>query len=70
MTAGRDLSFSAYQLGEVVGGPPFRYHHETLDWLGELGFPVSPQVKTVASLREVDAYCTIGSNGVMPSTSR
>ncbi|MGC8628018.1 MAG: NAD-dependent DNA ligase LigA [Acidimicrobiales bacterium] len=58
VTAERDLSFCAYQLGEVVGGPPFRYHHETLEWLSSLGFPVSPHVRTVADLAEVDKYCT------------
>jgi DNA ligase (NAD+) len=58
VTATRELSFSAYQLGEVTGGPAFRYHHETLDWLGELGFPVSAHVRTVNSLEEVDRYCT------------
>jgi DNA ligase (NAD+) len=39
VTATRELSFSAYQLGEVIGGPAFRYHHETLDWVRGLGFP-------------------------------
>ncbi len=58
ITAGRDLSFCAYQLGDVVGGPAFRYHHETLDWLRELAFPVSSHVATVPNLREVDEYCT------------
>jgi DNA ligase (NAD+) len=58
VTAGRDLSFSAYQLGEVVGGPPFKFHHETLEWMRELGFPVSDQVRTVLSLQAVDSYCT------------
>jgi DNA ligase (NAD+) len=58
VTAGRDLSFTAYQLGEVTGGPGFRYHHETLEWLRQLGFPVSDQVRTVPSLEEVDRYCT------------
>ena len=57
VTASRDLSFCAYQLGEVIGGPPFRYHHETLDWLRELGLPVSPHVSTLGSLEEVDSYC-------------
>ena len=47
VTATRELSFSAYQLGEVSGGPVFRYHHETLDWLREEGFPVSPSIETV-----------------------
>ena len=57
VTATRELSFSAYQLGEVVGGPVFQYHHETLDWMRELGFPVSPYVQTLGSLEEVDRYC-------------
>jgi DNA ligase (NAD+) len=57
VTATRELSFSAYQLGEVTGGPVFRYHHETLDWLREQGFPVSPRIETLGSLEEVDNYC-------------
>ncbi len=57
VTATRELSFTAYQLGEVVGGPRFRSHHETLDWMKELGFPVSPYVQTLDSLEEVDRYC-------------
>ena len=57
VTATRELSFTAYQLGEVVGGPRFKYHHETLEWLRELGFPVSPYVQTLGSLEEVDRYC-------------
>ena len=48
----------SYQLGEVVGGPQFTTHHETLDWLGELGFPVNPERRVVATLDEVYAYCT------------
>ena len=58
VTAERELSFSAYQLGEVVGGPAFRYHHETLEWMSRLGFPVSAHVQTVGTLEEVDRYCT------------
>jgi DNA ligase (NAD+) len=57
VTATRELSFSAYQLGEVVGGPDFAYHHETLAWIRDLGFPVSPHIKTVGTLEEVDRYC-------------
>jgi DNA ligase (NAD+) len=57
VTATRELSFSAYQLGEVTGGPMFRYHHETLDWLRQEGFPVSPRIETLGSLEEVDNYC-------------
>jgi len=58
VTAERELSFSAYQLGEVVGGPAFKYHHETLEWMSRLGFPVSAYVQTVGTLEEVDRYCT------------
>ncbi|HYA44033.1 MAG TPA: NAD-dependent DNA ligase LigA [Acidimicrobiales bacterium] len=58
VTAGRDLSFCAYQLGEVIGGPRFKYHHETLKWMRELTFPVSPYVQTVPSLEQVDEYCS------------
>ncbi|HXR21433.1 MAG TPA: NAD-dependent DNA ligase LigA [Acidimicrobiales bacterium] len=57
VTATRELSFSAYQLGEVTGGPVFRYHHETLAWLREEGFPVSPRIETLGTLEEVDNYC-------------
>ena len=57
VTATRELSFSAYQLGDVVGGPAFAYHHETLEWLTKLGFPVSPHVRTVHTLEEVDEFC-------------
>jgi DNA ligase (NAD+) len=57
VTASRELSFTAYQLGEVIGGPAFKYHHETLEWLTELGFPNSPYVQTLGSLEEVDEYC-------------
>ncbi|MGH9106230.1 MAG: NAD-dependent DNA ligase LigA [Acidimicrobiales bacterium] len=58
VTASRELSFTAYQLGEMVGGPAFRYHHEGLDWLRERRFPVSPHIRTVGTLSEVDQYCS------------
>ena len=58
VTATRGLAFWAYQLGEVVGGPAFASHHETLDWLANLGFPVNPERRVVTSLDEVVAYCT------------
>lgn len=57
VTATRELSFSAYQLGEVTGGPTFTHHHETLEWLAKLGFPVSPHVRTVHTLEQVDEFC-------------
>ncbi len=57
ITAGRDLSLWCYQLGEVQGGPALATHHETLDLLRELGFPVNPEIRTVDTLDEVYAYC-------------
>lgn len=57
VTAGRDLSLWCYQLGEIQGGPAFTTHHETLDLLRGLGFPVNPEIRTVATLDEVYAYC-------------
>ncbi|MTA39812.1 MAG: NAD-dependent DNA ligase LigA, partial [Actinobacteria bacterium] len=57
ITAQRDLSLWTYQLGEVVGGPEFSSHHDTLQFLQTLGFPVNPQITTVDSLEEVIAFC-------------
>ena len=41
VTATRDLSFWAYQVGEVVGGPDHGSHLDTLEWLGGLGLSVN-----------------------------
>ena len=57
ITAQRDLSLWSYQLGEVVGGPDFTSHHDTLQFLHSLGFPVNPEITTVDSLEEVIAFC-------------
>jgi DNA ligase (NAD+) len=57
ITAKRDLSFWAYQLGAVEGGPKFTRHSEMLAWLGALGFPVNPNIETLDTLDDVFAYC-------------
>jgi DNA ligase (NAD+) len=57
VTAGRDLSLWCYQLGEITDGPAFTTHHETLELMAGLGFPVNPEVRTVATLDDVYAYC-------------
>ena len=57
VTASRDLSLWTYQLGEVVGGPDFASHHDTLEWLEALGFPVNPEIRAVGSLDDVIAFC-------------
>jgi DNA ligase (NAD+) len=57
VTAGRELAFWSYQLGEVEGGPEFTSHHETLEYLRSLGFPVNPEIRVVDTLEQVDEFC-------------
>jgi DNA ligase (NAD+) len=57
VTAGRGLAFWSYQLGEVQGGPEFTSHHETLEYLRTLGFPVNPEIRVVDSLQGVIEFC-------------
>lgn len=57
MTAKRRLSFWAYQLGEVVGGPDFTSHEETLDFIGSVGFPINDQRRMFDDIDAVAEYC-------------
>src|SRR5690606_7388497 len=57
ITAQRELALWSYQLGQVEGGPAFTSHHETLDWLGSLGFPVNPEIRRVSTPDEVLDLC-------------
>jgi DNA ligase (NAD+) len=57
VTASRELGLWSYQLGQVEGGPDFTSHHETLDWLGALGFPVNPEIRRVTDPDEVLDLC-------------
>ncbi len=57
VTASRELSFWCYQSGEVVGGPVFESHRETLEFLATLGFPVNPEIRVVDDLDGVYAFC-------------
>ena len=56
VTATRDLSFWAYQLGEVVGGPELGSHGDTLTWLSTLGLPVNDRMERFADFNEVVAH--------------
>jgi DNA ligase (NAD+) len=56
ITASRELSLWTYQLGQVDGGPGFSSHHETLEWMSDLGFPVNPEIRRVSGPDEVLAY--------------
>ena len=57
ITAQRDMSLWSYQLGEVVGGPEFTSHHDTLEFLRTLGFPVNPEITIVDSIEAVMQFC-------------
>jgi DNA ligase (NAD+) len=57
ITAQRRLAFWAYQVGEVVGGPEFSTHRDTLDYIAALGFPVNPEVAAFDSLDDVLRHC-------------
>ena len=57
ITAKRDMSLWSYQLGEVIGGPEFTSHHDTLDFLRTLGFPVNPAITIVDSIEAVTRFC-------------
>jgi DNA ligase (NAD+) len=56
ITAGRELALWSYQLGAVEGGPRFKTHAETLDWLQGLGFPVNPEIRRLGSLDDVHEF--------------
>ncbi|HEY5663982.1 MAG TPA: NAD-dependent DNA ligase LigA [Ilumatobacter sp.] len=57
MTARRRLSFWAYQLGEVVGGPEFATHLDTLAYAARLGLPVNPEIRAFDTIDAVAEYC-------------
>ena len=57
ITAARNLSLWTYQLGQVIGGPTFRTHHETLDYISSLGLPVNPKIERLSGLEEIHQYC-------------
>ncbi|MBW8827292.1 MAG: NAD-dependent DNA ligase LigA [Acidobacteria bacterium] len=57
ITASRDLSMFAYQLGAVEGGPGFRTHTESLEAIAAWGLPVNPEIRTLGTLAEVYDYC-------------
>jgi DNA ligase (NAD+) len=57
ITASRDLAMWTYQLGAVEGGPAFKTHSETLEWMRGLGLPVNPEIKPLGTLDDVYEYC-------------
>jgi DNA ligase (NAD+) len=57
ITASRNLSFFAYQLGEVAGGPDFTSHVATMEFAAGLGFAVNDHLRTFGTIDEVAAHC-------------
>jgi DNA ligase (NAD+) len=57
ITASRELAMWTYQLGACEGGPTFKTHSETLEWMRGVGLPVNPEIKPLATLDEVYEYC-------------
>jgi DNA ligase (NAD+) len=57
ITASRDLAFDAYQLGVKDGGPTLPSHHQTLEWLRDLGLPVNEHIEQLGSLEDVYRFC-------------
>ena len=53
ITASRGLAFWSYQLGVVENGPGLVSHSDALDWMAELGLPVNPERRRVATIDDV-----------------
>ncbi len=56
ITASRGLAFWSYQLGVLDGGPNLEGHGDALDWMAELGMPVNPERRRVATVDDVAAF--------------
>ena len=57
VTKSRNLAFFAYQLGETQGMPALTSHHDTLNYLKQLGFPINPEHKLVETIEQVETFC-------------
>jgi len=57
VTASRDLSMWAYQVGALEGGPELGSQSEALSLLRDCGLPVNPEIKVVHGVDEVFAFC-------------
>ncbi len=57
ITASRELSFWAYQLGSMDGGPAVASHSEGLELLRKCGLPVDPHVEIVRGTADAETFC-------------
>ena len=58
ITATRELSLWAYQVGALEGGPDLHSQSDALSLLRDCGLPVNPEIKVVHGIDEVFAFCT------------
>jgi DNA ligase (NAD+) len=58
ITATRELSMWAYQVGALEGGPELHSQSDALSLLRDCGLPVNPEIKVVHGVDEVFALCT------------
>jgi len=58
VTASRELSMWAYQVGALEGGPELRSQSDALELLRQCGLPVNPEIKVVHGVDNVFAFCT------------
>lgn len=58
VVATRGLSFWSYDVGELVGGPDLGGAGKVFEYLGTLGLPVNPEIRTFGTLAEVEDFCT------------
>ena len=56
--ATRGLSFWSYDIGELAGGADLGDADEVFEYLGRLGMPVNPEIRTFGTLAEVEEFCT------------
>lgn len=56
VTAQRQLSFWAYQIGETIPDLLIKNHFDALNYLKDLGFPVNPEIKVAHSFDEAAAF--------------
>lgn len=58
ITANRPLRFFAYGWGEISGVLPYQQHDQILNWLGELGLPISPMRQVVCGSQGLLSFYT------------
>jgi len=57
VTARRELSMWAYQVGALEGGPELHSQSDALSLLRDCGLPVNPEIRVVHGVDEVFAFC-------------